>query len=54
MKDESITDLQGNLVQFGAGYKKQYKGFELSGKGAINISGDYDANYLTRSSFLLV
>ncbi len=39
--------LQGNLVQFGAAYKKQYRGFELSGKGAINISGDYDANYLT-------
>ncbi|RFN58733.1 putative porin [Marixanthomonas ophiurae] len=38
--------LQGNLVQFGAGYKKEYRGFELSGKGAINISGDYDANYL--------
>ncbi|WP_339696130.1 putative porin [uncultured Marixanthomonas sp.] len=38
--------LQGNLIQFGAGYKKQYRGFELSGKGAINISGDYDANYL--------
>mgnify|MGYP003132975042 FL=1 len=39
--------LQGNLIQFGAGYKKQYRGFELSGKGGINISGDYDANYLT-------
>lgn len=38
--------LQGNLIQFGAGYKKQYRGFQLSGKGAINISGDYDANYL--------
>ncbi|PVW12157.1 putative porin [Marixanthomonas spongiae] len=47
LNEGRITNrLNGNLVQFGAGYKKQYRGFELSGKGAINISGDYDANYL--------
>ena len=36
----------GNQVQFGGSYKKQYKGFELSGKGAINIAGEFDGNYL--------
>ena len=38
--------LKGNLVQVGASYKKEYRGFELFGKGAINISGDLDGNYL--------
>ena len=46
--------LKGNLVQAGASYKKTYKGFELFGKGAINISGDYDGNYLkTGASYLI-
>ncbi len=39
--------LKGNLVQAGATYKKQYRGFQLSGKGMINISGDFDANFLS-------
>jgi len=39
--------LKGNLVQAGASYQKKYRGFELFGKGAINISGDLDANYIT-------
>lgn len=38
--------LLGNLVSAGASYKKQYRGFELYGEGAINISGDFDGNYL--------
>lgn len=38
--------LKGSLVQAGATYKKQYRGFQLSGEGAINISGDFDGNYL--------
>ncbi|MEZ4874645.1 MAG: putative porin [Flavobacteriaceae bacterium] len=36
----------GNLVSAGASYQKVYKGFELFGKGALNISGDFDAHYL--------
>jgi len=44
----TITNrLKGNLIQFGASYKKNYKGFELSGKGAINIAGDLDGNYVS-------
>lgn len=45
--DERIGNrLKGNLVQAGATYQKEYKGFQLFGKGAINVSGDYDANYI--------
>ncbi len=47
LDDGEITNrLKGNLLQAGASYKKTYKGFELYGDGAFNISGDYNANYL--------
>lgn len=39
--------LKGSQIQVGATYQKNYKGFELSGKGAINVSGDFDGNYLS-------
>ncbi len=38
--------LKGNLVHAGASYSKHYKGFDLYGKGAINVSGDFDGNYI--------
>ena len=38
--------LKGTQIEAGATYKKEYRGFELSGKGAINVSGDFDGNYL--------
>ena len=38
--------LKGNIVETGASYEKQYRGFNLFGKAAINISGDFDGNYL--------
>ncbi|MEZ4778923.1 MAG: putative porin [Flavobacteriaceae bacterium] len=46
--DEGIITnrLQGKLISTGASYEKEYKGFQLFGKAAINISGDFDANYL--------
>jgi len=47
LDEERITNrLKGNLVQAGAAYKKEYRGFQLSGEGAINVSGDFDGNYL--------
>ncbi len=47
LDDGLITNrLKGNLVQAGASYQKKYRGFELFGKGAINISGDLDAHFL--------
>ncbi|PKA83405.1 putative beta-barrel porin [Ulvibacter sp. MAR_2010_11] len=42
--------LKGNQIMAGAAYKKQYHGFELSGKGAINVAGDFDGNYLTAAA----
>lgn len=47
LDDGIITNrLKGNLVQAGASYEKEYKGFKLFGKGAINISGDLDGNFI--------
>ncbi|MBX2829343.1 MAG: putative porin [Flavobacteriaceae bacterium] len=47
LDDGRITNrLKGNLVRAGASYRKHYKGFDLYGKGAINVSGDFDGNYL--------
>ena len=39
--------LKGSLAHAGASYVKEYKGFQLFGKGSVNVSGDFDANYLT-------
>ncbi|WP_034259405.1 putative porin [Altibacter lentus] len=48
LDDGIITNrLKGSIVEAGAVYKKQYRGFELHGKGAINVSGDFDGNYLS-------
>jgi hypothetical protein len=38
--------LKGNIIEAGAAYKKTYRGFELFGKAAINVSGDFDGNYI--------
>ncbi|MAP53303.1 putative porin [Altibacter sp.] len=47
LDDGIITNrLKGSIVEAGAVYKKEYRGFELYGKGAINVSGDFDGNYL--------
>lgn len=47
LNEGTITNrLQGNILSAGASYNKTYKGFEIFGKGAINFSGDFDANFL--------
>ncbi|PQB05001.1 putative porin [Aureitalea marina] len=38
--------LKGDLVELGATYQKQYRRFEVFGKGAINLAGDFDGNFL--------
>ncbi len=51
----SITNrLKSKLVQAGGTYSKNYKGFEIFGQAAINISGDYEANYLKTGVSYLV
>jgi hypothetical protein len=42
--------LKGALMHVGARYRKQYRGFELQGEGAINITGDFEGNYLTAAA----
>ncbi|MEX0995958.1 MAG: putative porin [Flavobacteriaceae bacterium] len=51
LDNERISNrLKGNIVEAGASYQKEYRGFELFGKAALNISGDYDGNYLLGSA----
>lgn len=38
--------IKGNSIEAGAAYEKEYRGFKLSGKGAINVSGEFDGNYI--------
>lgn len=42
--------LKGDIAEAGGAYTKTYRGFELSGKGAINFSGNLTGNYLTGSA----
>lgn len=42
--------LKGSVVSAGGNYKKEYKGFSLQGKGAVNISGPYDGAYFKGSA----
>ncbi|MAO07724.1 MAG: hypothetical protein CL596_03330 [Alteromonas sp.] len=47
LEDGRISNrLKGSLLQAGASYEKEYRGFTLFGKGAINVSGEFDGNYL--------
>lgn len=47
LDEERIPNrIKGNIIEAGAAYEKEYRGFKLSGKGAINVAGDFDGNYL--------
>lgn len=47
LEEGTITNrIKGINVSAGASYKKQYKGFQLFGDAAINVSGDLDAQYI--------
>ena len=47
LDEERIPNrIKGNIIEAGAGYEKEYRGFKLSGKGAINVAGDFDGNYI--------
>ncbi|MCZ4317376.1 putative porin [Aequorivita viscosa] len=46
LDEERIPNrIKGNIIEAGAAYEKEYRGFKLSGKGAINVAGDFDGNY---------
>lgn len=47
LDEERIPNrIKGNNIEAGAAYEKEYRGFKLSGKGAINVSGEFDGNYI--------
>lgn len=39
--------IKGDILGVGGKYKKQYKGFLLSGEAQLNVVGDYDSNFLS-------
>ena len=41
-----INRLKGNVYGIGGKYNKQYKGVKLFGELGLNVSGDFDGNYL--------
>ena len=47
LDEERIPNrIKGNNIEAGAAYEKEYRGFKLSGKGAINVAGEFDGNYI--------
>ena len=42
--------LKGDFISVGGSYAKRYKGFDLEGRIGVNVSGDFDANYLEGSA----
>lgn len=47
LQEGRITNrLKGSLLEIGATYTKNYKCFQLYGKGTLNIAGDFSGNYL--------
>ncbi|WP_282136864.1 putative porin [Seonamhaeicola maritimus] len=56
LEDNTIITnrLKGDIYSAGGKYRKQYKGFELQGEFGLNISGDFDGNFLmARATFNL-
>ena len=47
LNGNTITNrLKGNIFSAGGNYHKYYKGFELNGELGINVSGNFDGNFL--------
>ena len=47
----TITNrLKGNIIETGASYQKNYRGFELFGKAALNVAGEFEGNYILGSA----
>lgn len=47
LNDNRITNrLKGSVLAAGGKYSKQYKGFQLKGEAGVNVSGDFDGNFL--------
>lgn len=47
LNGNTITNrLKGSIFSAGGKYYKQYRGFELDGEFGVNVSGDFDGNFL--------
>ena len=47
LNDQTITNrLKGDIISVGGSYKKVFKDFKINGSLGVNISGDFDGNYL--------
>ncbi|WP_241739546.1 putative porin [Aestuariibaculum marinum] len=47
LNGQTITNrLKGDVFAAGGKYHKQYRGFDLSGELGLNVSGDFDGNYV--------
>ena len=45
-QDTIVNRLKGDVFSAGGKYHKQYKGFDLLGEIGINVSGDFNGNYI--------
>jgi len=53
--EETITNrIKGDVIQAGASYSKMFGGFQIYGEGALNISGDLDANFLKAGTSYII
>ncbi|NMH89770.1 putative porin [Flavivirga algicola] len=49
-----VNRLKGDIFSAGGKYHKQYKGFDLEGELGLNVSGDFDGNFIKgKASFKL-
>lgn len=47
LNNTTITNrLKGSIYSAGGKYRKQYKGFELNGEFGLNLTGDFDGNFI--------
>ncbi|TGV01342.1 putative porin [Flavivirga rizhaonensis] len=47
LRGDTITNrLKGDIYSASGKYHKQYKGFDLQGEIGVNVSGDFDGNFL--------
>lgn len=41
-----LNSISGNALEVGGAYEKEYRGFKLAGKAALNVLGDYAGSYV--------
>ena len=55
LAEETITNrIKGDIIQAGATYEKRIGGFQIFGEGALNVSGNLDANFLKAGASYLI